>query len=250
MPVTGTVIAGLIYRDGVLIGSDSQASDPQPGAAGATNLMTGVRWTVSKLRRVGSHPLVAGFSGQTGTSDRLFATLGAATIHGNQLKRRPGVQAVLDRVYRPEYEAAAARSMPPPGMMPIFISGLAAVWTEDGPGLLEHEMNADSSWHDHFHAIGSGKPTAYAAYRALGGQELCRLSERTAILALLRIMQTTVAVEMAFVAEPLHIWRVNAFGAAQYGEVELDYHRAALAAWIARDREALFQSDAAEGDPD
>jgi len=92
---------------------------------------------------------------------------------------------------------------PPPGMMPIVVQGLSAVWSDSRPGLLEHEINGDSNWHDHFHAIGSGKPTAYAVYRALGGQELRKLSERTAIMALLRILQTTINVEMAFVGEPL-----------------------------------------------
>lgn len=247
MPFTGTVIAGLVYRSGVLIGSDSQASDPQPGIV-AGNLMVGVRWTTSKLRTVGPHPLVAGFSGQTGTSERLFAALDAASIHPNQFRKRLLVQNALDRIYKPEYVAAAARSAPPPGMVPIMVQGLAAVWAEGGPGLVEHELNGDSSWHDYFHAIGSGKPTAYAVYRALGGKELCNLSERTAILALLRILQTTVNVEMAFVSEPLHIWRVDANGATQYGEVELDHHREAVAKWEAEDQTTLFRSDAV-GDP-
>lgn len=241
MPTTGTIIAGLVYRDGALIGADSQASDPMLGAVGATP--RGVRWETSKLKRVGNHPLVTGFSGNTGTSERLFRVLEAATIHANQFNKRLTIQNQLDRIYRPEYEGAAARSMPPPGIAPIAIHGLAAIWAEDQAGLLEHEMNADSGWHDHFQAIGSGKMTAFAVYRALGGQELCRLSEGKAITALVRIIQTAISVEMAFVGEPLQVWRINAAGAAELSQVELDAHKEAVAKWQRQEQDNLFKGE-------
>jgi 20S proteasome alpha/beta subunit len=243
VPSTGTIIAGLVYRDGVLIGADSQTSDPMPAPAGMAGLAGGVRWGTSKLHRVRNHGLVVGFSGQTGTAERLLRALEDATIHPNQFRKRISIQNQLDRIYLPEYEAAAARSLPPPGQLPIMVHGLAAMWAEGVPGLLEHEMNADSGWHDHFHAIGSGKMTGYAVFRALGGLDLCRLSEGKAITALVRILLTAISVEMAWVGEPLHVWRVNAEGAAELSQIELDAHKEAVRMWQKQEQDNLFKGE-------
>jgi 20S proteasome alpha/beta subunit len=240
---SGTVIAGLVYQSGVLIGADSQASDLMP------DLSAGVRWPVSKLQPVGKHPVVVGFSGSIGTHQRLFAALDAHTFYAKQFASRRSIQNELDEVYHPEYVKARERSKPPitiETFADIAILGLAAVWAEDGGALLEHEVSGDSVWHYDFQAIGSGKVTAHAVYRAVGGAELCQLSERTAIDALLRILQTSIAVEMAGVAEPIRLWRVDSAGAYQYGKVELDHHRQLVEMWQARDRELLFASDRGE----
>lgn len=241
MPSSTTVIAGLVYRNGVLIGADSQASD----------IVAGTRWSVSKLRHVHPHPLVVGFSGNTGTALRLIEGLDAAAIHATSFRKQRTIRGVLDGIYKPEYAAAAGRSAPPvavPAVGPIIVHGLAAVWAEAKAALLEHEMNGDSDWHDHFHAIGSGHNTATAVFRALGGWELCRLSYRSAVPALLRILRTAIDTEMAGVAEPIHVWRVDAKGAKQIGVDELNVHWQFVDEWQKDDQRRLFDMDAGHAD--
>lgn len=231
MAGSATVIAALRHRDGVLIGADSQASD----------LNANVRWPVTKLRRVGGLPLVVGFSGSMGTAERIFDTLAAANVRPNQLDRKLRFQTFLDGLVKGEFMAAIARGIDP--NMPLRMWGLAAACVEGEARILEYEATGDSSWHDHFHAIGSGAGTAYAAFRTLGGRDLCRLSEGTALLAMLRILRTTIAVDMWGVSDPIHVWRVTCAGASEVTETELNANKQAVDEWEQRDREALFRGD-------
>ena len=203
MAASSTVIAALRHRDGVLIGADSQATDP--------NAL--VRWPVTKLRRIGNLNLVTGFSGSMGTAERVFDALADANLRPNQMDRKLRFQGVLDGLIKPEYASALARSLEP--RSPILIWGLAAACVEGETRILEYEASGDSSWHEYFHAIGSGAPTAYAAFRTLGGRELCRVTEGTALLALLRIIRTSIGTDMGGVSEPIHVWRVSARGPAR-----------------------------------
>ena len=235
MPTSSTVLVALKYRNGVLVGADSQASDA----------VAEVRWPVQKVRRVGSHPLLLGFSGSVGTSDRAFERLATAKFRPTTFEKRGRLQEFLDRELRPEYESAAKRQSPAPNAHRIGIWGIAAAWVEGQGEILEYELSGDSSWHEHFHAVGSGARTAYAVYRALGGKELCRLSERTALTAIVRVLQTAIAVDVAGVSEPIDVWRVNADGVKRLGEGEVNTHAQLVDEWERREREALFESDAA-----
>ncbi len=231
MAATGTVIVALRHREGVLIGADSQATDPHAQ----------VRWPVTKLRRVGSLPFVIGFSGSMGSAERILDALDAAGIRPNQLDRKVRFQTYLDGLLKPEYAAAAGRAANP--YQPIPIWGLAAGCVEREARILEYEASGDSSWHDHFHAIGSGAATAYAGFRMLGGRDLCRLSERTALLALLRIIRTTIGVDMMGVSDPIRVWRVACSGASELPDDEVNVNLQAVAEWELREREALFAAD-------
>lgn len=231
MAGSATVIVALRHRDGVLIGADSQASD--------MNAM--VRWPVTKLRRIGGLPFVIGFSGSMGTAERIFAALSSANVRPNQLQRTARFQSFLDDLIKNEFMAAIARGIDP--NMPLRMWGLAAACVEGEARILEYEPSGDSSWHEHFHAIGSGAPTAYASFRTLGGRDLCRLSEGTALLALLRIIRTTISVDMWGVGEPIHVWRVTCASATEVGETELNTNMQAVDKWEQREREALFRGD-------
>jgi 20S proteasome alpha/beta subunit len=237
MAASGTVIAALRHRDGVLIGADSQASDP----------IALVRWAVTKLRRIGALPFVIGFSGSMGSAERIFDALDAAGIRPNQLDRKARFQTYLDGLLKPEYTAAAGRSANP--FQPIPIWGLAGACIEREARILEYEASGDSSWHEHFHAIGSGAPTAYATFRTLGGRDLCRLSERTALLALLRIIRTTIGVDVSGVSDPIHVWRVACTGASELPDDEVNVNLQAVAEWEQQERQALFAADGLTPEP-
>jgi 20S proteasome alpha/beta subunit len=233
---SATVIAALRYRTGVLIAADSQASDPAAQ----------VRWPITKIKHIRSLPFAMGFSGSTGSGERIFTAMNAATIYPKQLQTRVGLQRVIDGVVKPEYKMASERAYPPRGFDRIAIWGLGAVCTGAEPGILEYEISGESCWHDFFHAIGSGARTAYAIFRTLGGRELSNLGEGTALDALLRIVRTAINVDMAGVSEPIHVWRVDCKSAIEIGEDEINAHLELVAEWEKRDRERLFAADRGE----
>lgn len=234
MSNTGTVIAALKYRGGVLIGADSQASDPPP----PHEQQIGVRWSVTKLRQIGPAPIVTGFSGTLGTAQRIFDALDRKTIHPGQLADGTTAQKMLEKTLVPEFHAASQRYRGRQGDVPI--AGLSAMFIGGGPLILEHEWTGDSCWHDYFQAIGSGKQTAYAIFCTLGRTRLCELDFDKAVMALLRILVTTINVDRHGVGPPIHVWNVTAIGAVQLGQVEVDHHAQAAEAWIQQEQDAFF----------
>lgn len=114
------------------------------------------------------------------------------------------------------------------------------MWAEDSPQVLEFEINGDSCFHDSFHAIGSGANTAYAIYRTLGGARLGELDEARALMALMRIIRTTVNVEMWGVSEPVVFWVVNQESARRLSDDELQPQLQLVSEWEERERAMLF----------
>ena len=239
MPVSSTVIIALRYRDGVLICSDSQATDEVAGA----------RWSTQKLSQVQAHPIVFGHSGSLGSAQRVDTNLEEMSLHRSQFEKRARLQKALDRVLVAEHKAIAERSYPPPNVSgyDIALLSLAAVWADGKPQIIEYEINGESSWHDNFHAIGSGAQTAYAVYATLGGSTLCDLRERSAITAALRILRTVVAVEPRGVAAPYDVWRIRESGARRLRFDEINAHMQYIDEWIEEERQVLVRLDATGG---
>ena len=226
----------LRYDGGVLICSDSQATDP----------VARVRWATTKLRQVQTHPIVMGHSGSLGSAQRVDGKLAELDLRAQSFQKRARVQGALDRVLDEEHAALAQRSQPPPGtpIGEITLWSLAAIWVEDAPSIIEYEANGEGCWHDNFHAIGSGASTAYAVYRTLGGSNLCDLRERSAITAALRILETVVAVDAAGVSEPYDLWRIRASGARRLRDDEVNAHLQFVDDWLQQEREVLKSLDA------
>ena len=118
------------------------------------------------------------------------------------------------------------------------------MWAEGAPRIIEYEINGESFRHDNFHAIGSGGHTAYAVYRTLGGSDLCKLRERSAIAAALRILGTVVAVDAAGVSEPFDLWRIRESGVRRLGFDEVNTHLQYVDEWLEAERRVLFDLDA------
>jgi hypothetical protein len=240
-----TLIAALKYRDGVLIGADSQSSDPPPPGL----VQVGVRWETTKLRQIQRLPIVTGFSGSAGTGERILDALCGRTYHPPNLADGASVRKALEKTLIPEFHAAAQRVFLPPGGG-IAAWGLSAIWAGGKPLILEHEWNGDSHWHNYFHAIGSGKQTAYAVYHTLGRTRLCELGSDKAVMALMRILITTINIDSYGVAQPIHVWNVTAAGAVELGQVEIDHHAQAVEKWIKQEQDAFIgPAEAVAGKP-
>jgi len=233
MASSTTVVVALKFQDGVLIGADSQASD----------LVVGVRWPVEKLARVGQHPLVVAFSGSMGMGQRARKQLEDLDLRTNTFKKPELVQAAMDRALQPVYRAIQENSIPPGRpfhVQEIGLTALAAFGAGNACHILEREINGDSCFHDYFHSIGSGSQTAYAVFQTLGGSRLAGLSEAQALMALLRILRTSVNVEMSGVSEPFSVFVVTASQVRQLSQDEVEAHIQAVDEWESDERERFF----------
>ena len=197
---------------------------------------------MDKLDRLpGGLPCVLGFGGSSGRAEQARAALAAKPVHPNQLRKRELARAALVRCLAPIYEDI--KRVNPEGAREIWkitLAGLAALWAEGQPQILEFEFNGDSSFHSHFHAIGSASDTAYAVYRTLGGKRLSELHEPRALMALIRIIRTSVDVEMWGVSEPVSFWVVGHAETRRLSEDELQPQLQFVDEWEERERSAFF----------
>jgi hypothetical protein len=146
----------------------------------------------------------------------------------------------MDAKLLPIYNAIKNLSRVPAGchLPEIGLSALAAFWAGGEPHILEREMNCDSCFHNCFHAIGSGGPTAYAVYNTLGGKdELPQLEERKALMAMLRIVRTAIRVDVAGVSEPVSVFIISDGKVRQLSEDEVIANMQAVKEWEQGERD-------------
>ena len=234
MTASSTIIAALKFEGGVVIGADSQASD----------IVENVRWPIEKLDQVRTHPLVLGFSGDDGSAKRARVAVEALSLSANTFRRRDRVRNAIEGALAPEYDRIKVRNPNPPtsSLWTITIDALAVFWAEDAPHIIQFEFNGDCCFHDYFHAIGSGKGTAYAIHRTLGGNQLARLDGAKSTMALLRILRTCVSVEMRGVSEPLHVWRIEGGRLDKLSPDEVQTNLQYVDEWEVQDRKRFLES--------
>lgn len=198
---------------------------------------------MDKLDRLpGGLPCVLGFGGSSGRAEQARAALAAKPIHPNQFKKRELARGTLVRCLAPIYEDI--KRVNPQGageIWKITLVGLAALWAEGEPQILEFEWNGDSCFHSHFHAIGSASDTAYAVYRTLGGRLLSDIDEPKALMAMIRIIRTCVNVEMWGVSEPASFWVVGPQRTRRLSEDELQPQIQLVDEWEEKARTAFFE---------
>ena len=100
--------------------------------------------------------------------------------------------------------------------------GLAICWAEGAPRIFEIEANGMVDDHEAFRAVGSGTNSAYAAWNALGGQQLSGLAEGVALQLMARILQVSIETDVSGVADPIVIWVVTQNNARQVQSAEMD----------------------------
>jgi 20S proteasome alpha/beta subunit len=230
MAETATIIAALKFTDGVVIASDSQASD----------VVAQVRWPIEKLDRIDDKPLVVGFSGSVGMGQRARRGLEETNLYPNAFNKRHIVQATMDRCLAPIYKKIKEETHTPANIPQVCLWGLSVFWAENAPQIFENEITGDSSFHDYFHAIGSAANTAYAIYRTLGDIKLCNVTERWALPVILRILRTCIKVEVWGVSEPLSVWVVSAGRARKISLDEIQAHLQTVDGWEERERSDFF----------
>ena len=103
------------------------------------------------------------------------------------------------------------------------VTGLATYWAEGEPRILEIEANCecDDSYR-FFRAIGSGTRSAYAAWRALGAEQLSQFQEGMALQFMFRILQICIDTEESGVSEPIVMWVVTESGIRKVPDSQTD----------------------------
>ena len=205
------------FDSGIVFASDSQTSDP----------VHGIRWQTTKARRVGNHPLVIGFSGNTGIAQRAREKLDASRYWSNTYSKRDLVRDMIARALDPQYAWMKERMMPNSGFHEIHrgpdLAALAVCIAEGSPQIIEFSPEGDSEFHDTgFRAIGSGTRVAYAAWQTLGGERLLTLDEGRALHVTLSILRLVVAVEMSGVSDPFTIFIINESGIREVSDEEMN----------------------------
>ena len=199
---------------------------------------------MEKLVQVGSQPLVIGLSGSSGRGDRARAALGEAGFRTTTFEKKERVQTMIENTLRPIYEGIQRDSKPPnKGYNEIALTGLAGFWAGGQAHILECEHNADSCFHQAFHAIGSGGATAYAVYRTLGGPRLASLDEDRALVALLRIIRTSIWVDVMGVAEPITAYSITEAGTRKIAAAEIEANVELVARWEDEEQRRFFEQE-------
>jgi 20S proteasome alpha/beta subunit len=226
MAETTTIITALKYEGGVILCSDSQATDR----------VAQVRWPVEKPIQVQTYPCVVGMSGSLGMIDQVKDDLLKERWHTNMFRKRDLVRDGIDRSFIKVYKAIEDRNRH------IDLWGLSVYWAEGSAHILEHETSGDCCFHGFFHAIGSGSNTAYAIYRTLGGKRLVDVNEQKAIQVSLRILRTCIGVEPMGVSEPFSLWVVNGTGSRKLSEDQIQAELQYVDEWEESERQAFFSA--------
>jgi 20S proteasome alpha/beta subunit len=228
-----TLIAALKFKGGVIIGSDSQASDD----------INKVRWPMEKPEQIGNFPLVVACSGAAGRGKQAVAALQNAGFHDTTFQKPERVMAMVDGKLKPIYNVLkqeAVNNFPkfPYPSWQIVLSLLGAYWAGGQAHILECCENGDYPFpHDYFHAIGSAGQTAYTVFRTLGGKRLAEVDEPLAILAIIRILRTSINVEVEGVSEPVFVWIIRDGKARKLTETEINFNTELVARWEREDQE-------------
>ena len=240
MASSSTVVIALRFNRGIVIAADSQASD----------LSANVRWPVEKLAQVGTWPLVVGFSGSSGLSKAARRDIESFGWKGTTLKRVDLVRRAIDGKLAPHYKAIREKNTPDSPISAFFgqigLWGLAACWADDGPAILEFEASGGTDTHEYFHAVGGGANTAYAVWRTIGGRQLVGLDEGRALHVALRILQTSVNVEMFGVSEPFQLYVVSPGAVRSVSDTETDALAEAVDEWRAQELGTLLKEASEE----
>ena len=215
MAYSSTVVVALRFSRGVIIGADSQVTDP----------FGQVRWVGEKLTPLVGTPMVMGFTGQTAairparmSLQRTFRKKGTLPSHQEVVCL---VEQSVEPIYKRQQEKYPVAPLQP-NIWSISVGGLVVGWIEERPCILEIEVNGLCDSHDSFRAIGSGTNSAQAVWHSFGGQRLTEAEEGLALQLMWRILQVSIETEAAGVSMPIAMWVVREGKTRKIRDTELD----------------------------
>jgi 20S proteasome alpha/beta subunit len=198
-----TVIVALGCSDGVILASDSAASDEEVGTKQPYQ---------QKIQRLGQLPILYGFSGDIGLNQKIDDALMGFQLK-TQLKR---IRQDLKQLVKPELQEALEGFVPFPqpgfNRPPVGIALFVGIH-DGGPWILEIERNGTDTFYNeqlgYFCAIGSGKPWAQAVMRPHLWTP--RTLEQGKVFAY-RVIEDAIELAMGGLAKPIRLWTLSTAG--------------------------------------
>jgi len=222
-----TVVVAALCRDGVVIGADSQITDPDRGMS----------YPAQKLHPLGSHAAWGGSGARAvlGELERLFDEQAGAILEatdvGDALQER--TLPVLRRHYEnfiPEVPGQRTEATPS-----AYV--LAAGMARGRRFLVEINPNGMVSRYEDvgFHAVGSSAPMAQQAGALLSHIDLVDRPVRHGVVGIVRVLDALRTTSPSVGLE-IDVCRITADGAEHLGEQDIERAREDVARW--REREA------------
>lgn len=241
-----TVAIGLVCQDGVLVASDSMASDP-PTAHKVTKVFSlahcPVVWTAS-----GSVYVIEEVQRALAGIDQLSTSGGPPAVFAKPIQDslRDKLKSTIHRAMRSSYESALASTPFAQGAIaPGFETDFVVCgYANSTPWLLEFARDGQVNWHTPlgFYATGSGGPFATVARALMAHYLTARVSIDQAKMIAYRAVQTTCEVSQSGVGPPVQIAVVDADGARTLSEDEVEAVGAQVERWKTLEVETLLMS--------
>lgn len=252
-----TVAIGLVCSDGVLVASDSMASDPQT-AHSVTKVFRleycPVVWTASGAVYVIEEieTVLKGIDqpNQTGGAPAVFAEPNLSAL-------RERLKANIHKAMQKCYASALASSPFAPGTIaPNFATSfLVAGYANQKPWLLEFAHDGQVNWHTGFgfYAIGSGGPFARVAHGLMAHYLSAPVTLKQGLQVAYRAIETTCEVSPGGVGMPVQIASVDGNGSRVLTESEINEIGDMVARWKTLEADTLRMGpeeakNVAEGD--
>lgn len=246
-----TVATGLVCSDGVLVASDSMASDPATAHK------------VNKVFRLQNCPAVWTASGSIYVIEEVEATLAGidqptvAFTQPNLPALRERLRTHIHKTMQKCYTSALASSPFPAGSTAanFHTSFLVAGYASQKPWLLEFAHDGQVNWHTEFgfYAIGSGGPFARVAHGLMAHYLSRQLTLKQGLQVAYRAIETTCEVSPGGVGMPVRIALVDESGPRVLEESEISEIGDLVARWKTLEAETLHMGPeeakmGAEGD--
>ncbi|GGM04651.1 hypothetical protein [Nakamurella endophytica] len=243
-----TVAVGLVCRDGVLVASDSMATDSQQVAMRSV-----------KVRCVAGYPIIWTGAGSVYTLEEVAAelqTLEASSGSGGQPVKsftepnlsavRAKLQGLIHKGMKRAYGTALTTNPNAQGqnqILPGFGANLLVLgYSASVPWFLEFDQTGVVNWHtEHsFYATGSGGSFATVALSLMRHHVTSDLSLEQGMLLAYRTIDTTIEVSTFGVGPPVQMAICDAGGARVLSSDEVEQVRIGVDRWKELERETLL----------
>ena len=228
-----TLILAVRCAEGVVLASDSQATDVSGG-----NLVFSTRKTVQKLNVLSNH-IAWGATGNEGLSQRLafeYLSIDPALLDQPvELVRGTlaGVQRTLQRTAMGEVTQGVSGAQIP------TIAPLFAGYTDGRPWILEITASGEDTLYEDFYAVGSGGPFAQAAMVSVAHYDVRNRNLDEAQAIVWRAIDGCIQTSAFGLGHPISICTVTAEGCRLLSADDVRGVEDSVNAWKAAELDAL-----------
>jgi proteasome beta subunit len=227
-----TVILGLRCAEGLVIASDSQATNQVGGG-------TPVRLDAAKVKPLGKHILWAG-TGAQGCSQRIEAALlPHAAKYGPSQDQWKTARAIQGEANKVQLASAQSFVQFSPTAHREAWGGIFCGWSKEGPWIMEIDLNGGWQFHDPFAATGSGMAFAHLAIGSIQHYDPQTQSLDAAKAIAYRAIETTCTVSAYGVGMPVQLGVVLKDGAKLLSEAEREETKELVNLWKAKEVDTL-----------